>query len=254
MSDSVSPSKLATLQRRFGQLVRGNLSAREFLNVSGESPSPEHRFALYAQIVRNNHLSIVNKVYAFCRASVEGPLRASTWKWDDMVSAYLRDCPPGHWEPNQVAAEFADWLQARAGTEAPWLWELAQYEWAEFATYTAPDTLDEDQSSAAGWSLEPTVNALACQFGIGEWVKAKGYDSDRPPEADEHVLLVFRDARTLQCRFLRATPWTTLAILSLESGDDPMAAAIGQGVSEERARQALSELAEIGLLHRTDTL
>lgn len=213
----------------------------------GPSSSGSRRFAFYRTLVRNDHHGFMEKLYGFTQDVLQD-------HFSGCVSRYLTAHPPDHWEPNQTGARFPEWLRhdSEAILIAPWIGDLAQYEWFEFVVYTDPTP---DNPVESGLSLNSTMRALKFEFDVPGWITS-GRPLAEPnpgPARRDLILLMYRDSRTLQCKFLEATPWTQLIVTSLENGDDPLRVATAAGADAETATQAILELTRVGLLHNTSS-
>lgn len=220
----------------------GRINADMVETTLGTSPSGTQRLVFYRTLVRNDHHGFMEKLFGFTQDALKE-------RFSDYVDRFLTEHPPSHWEPNQIGERFPDWLRGQSDLLgiAPWIAELAQYEWFEFVVYTDPSP---DYPTARGLTLNPTMRALRFEFDVPGWVAAGRPTSDintGPPKRDL-ILLIYRDPRTLQCKFLETTPWTHLIVASLENGENPFDAATMAGCDLGAANQAVGALVHAGLL------
>jgi hypothetical protein len=127
-------TSLAAFLAEMEPFLLGDRSADETLAKLGPSPSGAHRFALYAELVARQRRGIVDHFYRTVRAAAEA---TSPGLFARIRDEYLRDFPPKHWDPNEAARAFPDFLSARPDTPAC-LAALADYAWVRFAAMHAP--------------------------------------------------------------------------------------------------------------------
>lgn len=92
--------------------------------------------ALYACLIRHGQKDLINSIYPGC-AKVIGK------GFENLIYRYMETCPPEHYNFNQAAAAFSDFLNSDSKCQPlikkyPFLPELADYEWVELEVLEHP--------------------------------------------------------------------------------------------------------------------
>jgi hypothetical protein len=165
--------------------------------------------ALYSELLSIGHHDVMLSIYPYC-AELLGK------KWRSVVSQYLQECPPDHYNLNRTASRFPEFLatfQQEPKSKYPYLLELADYEWVEM------ELLEKDvkaqpcsrvllQSPEDFQSYYPVVNpALAIKHytypipKIIDWLNSDHRSAKRFKPADTHMI-IYRHPQSHGCKFL----------------------------------------------------
>lgn len=135
----------ARMERFFGVMsgfLAGDSTAADVERTLGPSASGTARLALYQELVTRQRRDVLDALFpAVSRACRE--IRAGLW--DELTSAFTRQHPPTHWEPNRFGAAFSDFLADRREADASlpaYLEELADYAFVRFAVSVAVEPSD----------------------------------------------------------------------------------------------------------------
>jgi len=149
---------------------------------------------LYASLIELGRLDLMASIYPHCKKILGKHFNAT-------VHNYMETMPPAHFNLNQAASQFSQFLSEHQSTEAyrlkhPFLPELADYEWIELEAMesnsevnvaAASSTADvqyllSDLQVFAGSvpQLNPTLIARAYKYPIGEIVGKIEHDEKLP--------------------------------------------------------------------------
>jgi uncharacterized protein len=214
-------------------LVRESLAVDDAARALGV---PRVRADLYRRLVKGHVRTALEKIYTtLMRAVPQG-------QWDEWVASYDRAHPPTHYELNATALAFPLFLE-NVGA-APFLIELAQLEWAEFAVM-----MDE---AAVTPGLNPTLTLFAFDYPVASWLAARrAGDESAPvttfPAPSPEKVAVVRDA-AFDVRIVPLSEADIALLQAVSAGADAQSLATATGVSLATAEAALTRLAERALL------
>ncbi|MEM8983147.1 MAG: putative DNA-binding domain-containing protein [Pseudomonadota bacterium] len=159
-------------------------------------PPPEgveaRRIGIYRRLFFNSLSSLLAKTFPVVRRLHDDG------QWNALVRGFLRDHRSQTPLFLKIPSEFVDYLASRQGdaaTGAPWLLELAHYEWQQLALsistlsdHTSP--LDESDLSAAPLTVSALSVLLIYRFPVH-----RISPNNRPtePSDEPHFLLLHRD-------------------------------------------------------------
>lgn len=197
--------------------------------LSGHIRDPEHavvpegieerRLRIYRDLFFNNVEGMLAGNFPVIRRILDGE------QWTVLVRAFYREHPARTQLFTELAREFLRYLDARAergGDDAPWLRELAHYEWVELAlqiSESRPDDVAHDPHGDLTAGM-PVLSPLAWPLAY-EWpVHRLGPDHlpDRPPAAPT-LLLTRRDADGV-VRFSELSPLAFRLLQRLEEAPE----------------------------------
>ena len=115
------------------ELLAGRKIVAQCEAVLGQSPSGSQRFGGYAMLVDRQQRGVVD---SFFRAAM---VAAASWdarRCDELRQEFLQAHPPTHWSPSEVAAPFADYLEAQGAPVD--VIELADFARTRHQVLTAP--------------------------------------------------------------------------------------------------------------------
>lgn len=193
--------------------------ARYLRDPSRHEPPPgidARRLRVYRELFFNAIENLLASSFPVIRETLGQP------RWKALVQAFYsmhRSRTPLF---PQVAGEFVDYLESRAGdrTLPPWLHELAHYEWIEQVLWTSDASIpahDRDGDLLDGVPLlSPLAVPLAYRWPVTDI--GPGHVPKVPPQMPV-TLLVHRDAQH-EVRFIRIAPlvWQLLTALQSEQG------------------------------------
>ena len=225
--------------------------ARHVRDPSGNAPPPgsegrpieDRRIAIYRDLFYNSIESLLAGNFPVIRKTLRDA------QWHALVRAFYADHRCRTPLFTEIGREFIQFLDQRdPGDSAPWLHELAHYEWVELALQIADDDLpphDPDGDLLAG---KPVPSPLAWALAYSWPVSRIGpeFQPDLAPHAPT-LLLVRRDAagdvhfselsplvyRLLQLLDDEATTsgQAALQALATEAGATDIPAFIGDGIA-----------------------
>ncbi|WP_257385916.1 DNA-binding domain-containing protein [Tahibacter caeni] len=219
-------AELHALQRDFAACIRD--PARDELPPGVAS----RRMQVYRELFFNNVEGLLSSNFPVIRT-----LYAEA-DWNALVAAFLHDHRAQTPLFPEIGREFLRWLEQRredGRDDAPFLLELAHYEWAELAL-----ALDEHEIAAIAHDVDgdvvshvPVLSPLAWVLGYRFPVQRIGADF-RPAEApaEPTLLLLIRDRRD-EVSFLEINALTAALIERLQantqaSGADVVAALLAE--------------------------
>lgn len=178
----------------------------------GPSPSGSVNLAFYPVLVRRNVGKILLEVYPGLRALIE---REHDGLWRALVEDFWRERPPRGWDPNlHFAAGFPAFVGRRREHDprvTELHEELADFHWAEFLVWAAPDELPQ------GGGVDGVDHRLFVrQYSrrVPELARALVEDPGAPIPAQQPTpTLIYRDPASLRVRVLYPTV-TALVVLS----------------------------------------
>ena len=140
-------------------MLKGTLE-REAATASMPDVDTE-RWALYGDFCAAHRSNLLAAVFPLSRER----LGADVWRALEL--AYFSEHPCQHWELNQNAAQFSEWIERRGPIAAPglpaWAWELCDCEWWDYAIFSAED---EPDTSGAHSALAPALMLRAYAHNI----------------------------------------------------------------------------------------
>jgi hypothetical protein len=232
---------LQTFFEAMRPFLLGESTAEDVVAACGESPSGLERLRLYRRLVDDDYTAVLDKLYVMTRESV------SARTWSALRADYLRDHTPTGWEMNRLGEQLPSWLAARGPDPAvpPWLPELADYEWLEFATFTSPEDDLPPWKGEGPPAINPTAGLRQLRYDIPRWV-LEGREAS--PEGRTTTLLAWRDPRTMMCRFAEGTAETLFLLTAVTQGQAPEDAAREHGLDTTLIGALTRDLGSRGLL------
>lgn len=194
---------MAETLRKF-QLTLGRY-LRDPQNVAPPAGLDLRRLRVYEELLFNNISGFVNSCFPVCRKILGEPT------WQQLVRQFFRDwrCRTPYFQ--EIPQEFLLFLNEQQGDDlAPWLNDLAHYEWVEMAVDTRDDTLVAYTDDPGALSVNTTVFNL--QYN---WPVHRISPKFLPSEPELTCLLVYRDAQKT-VRFTQVSPATALIVSLLE--------------------------------------
>ncbi len=198
----------------------------------------DHRgVKLYASLIDLGRLDLMSSIYPLCKKVLGKHFSA-------LVHEYMETMPPDHFNLNQAARKFPQFLANHAEAHLkrhPFLAELADYEWIELAVMEADVLLDLssavcDQSvlqsnsseeldlkafAASVPRLNPTVVLRAYKYPISEiaHLLEEGEKLPRRQKAQASWILAYR-ALDHNCHYLDVSELTSEIVASMASKSD----------------------------------
>jgi len=208
---------LATIEQTFATLWTNEGVRSQFLSGNRPDCVEEEMAAqidprgvrLYASLIRTGRQELMQSIYPGCQ-------KVLSRQWTRLVDRYTETRPPVHYNFNQVAAAFSEFLKndtPEITTRHPFLPELADYEWIELAIMESDKVakrgenvaLDNPEVFAAyGPILNPVLVVRHYQYPIAklvDWLR----DDVRLPrriKKDATNLAIYRDPEDHSSRFL----------------------------------------------------
>lgn len=240
------------------EFLAGNLQ----LFKSGQKPDPK-QIALYADLIMTGQMNLMESIYPACQRIISD--------FESVVYKYMEECPPTHFNLNQAAKGFSDYLWNNCPSllkKYPFLPELADYEWIELEVMEVdvewPDyeqivLNDPGQFSVYRPVLNPTLQMRNYKYPISEIVDKliDNSDSDSDDQAQELVksvkkkavtLAIFREPKTHEVKFLQLGEITRFAIEQIQSNKptyQELLASTIQAFSKRKADEVVLELLDI---------
>ncbi len=116
--------------------------------------------------------------------------------WDALTKGYFESYPARHFELNMNGARFPEFLEqhaSRAGLPS-WVAELADFEWWEWQTLTAPDVPADARPQEGLLRLGATVELRPYTHDLIDWCAAS--DPNSSPAERTAVIIFWRDANS----------------------------------------------------------
>ena len=215
--------------------------------AAGAAKQDAERLAIYGRFCRTHRhqaLTVFSETQRAIVAALGEPA------WDALVERYFVAHPMHHFELNQNAASFPEFLAAcidpAAAADAepalalpPFVAELADFEWCQWQVMVAPDA-PEDAADPAATSGDPagdrgplrlasTVDVRPYQHDLVSWLDSEDDARDDAPAADPSLVIFWRD-RSLAPRRDHAQPRELVIVKALLEGiaiDAALAAQLG---------------------------
>lgn len=172
----------------------------------------ERGVRLYSSLMEIGRQDLMASIYPVCKELLGKSFAA-------LVNDYFEKMPPTHFNLNQSARRFPEYLKENAEKQLkryPFLCELAEYEWLELAVMEdeaeiqsnliglsdAPDPL---QFAATFPVLNPTLVTRAFKYPIADIIEAveAGEKMPRRQRTQASYTLFFRCPEREHCRFLQ---------------------------------------------------
>ncbi|GAB3370177.1 DUF2063 domain-containing protein [Lysobacter rhizosphaerae] len=194
--------------------------ARHLRDPGANPPPPgleERRVRVYRELFFNNIESLLAGGFPVIRETLGDA------QWKTLVRAFYANHRSRTPLFPQIAAEFVDFVQERAGEPGMPLWlpELAHYEWVEQALFVSdaqPPQHDPEGDLLDGVPLlSPLALPLAYRWPVAEI--GRSHVPDAPP-AEPTTLLVHRDAAH-QVHFARIAPLAYWLLAALQANPAP---------------------------------
>lgn len=202
-----------------GPYLLGRTSHGQTLqSLMGEQASAQdgERLHIYGEFCRQHRLDAVGHVFAYCRSTVTA--HASTATWEELVERYFHVHPMHHVELNWNGRHFPAFLAALPWdhlSELPrFLPDLADFEWWEWQTYTAPDEPLDDAPYSGELRLASAVELRPYGYDLLGWLEHREtHCFASMPDTTPSVVLFWRD-RDLD---LRHAPASSLDLMILKA-------------------------------------
>lgn len=193
----------------------GSLAARNVLGAHIRDPDAhpapagieDRRLRIYRELFFNNIEGILAGNFPVIRQILDGE------RWTALVRDFFREHPSHTPLFTELAREFLRYVEARAAQrrgDAPWLVELAHYEWVELALQISEARPSDVQHDPEGDLLDgvPVLSPLAWPLAYLWPVQCLGPDflPDEPPAAP--TLLLVQRAADGSVRFHELSPMT----------------------------------------------
>ncbi|NCT67986.1 MAG: DUF2063 domain-containing protein [Rhodanobacteraceae bacterium] len=237
---SAAPESTIALQRAFAAHVRDPLHTPAPADVA------PRRMAVYAELCFNNIASLLAANFPVIRTLYDEA------GWRELVRAFYREHRARTPLFTQIAREFIDWLEQRAARgagDAPFLVELAHYEWSELALSLDEQDIADCAHDAHGDVVDgvpvvsPLARVLAYRFPVHRIGPAF---LPAAPEAQPTLILLVRD-RSDAVRFLEIDALTALLIERLQANTEQSGRACLDALLQEIGRGDEVALRESGV-------
>jgi len=203
------------------------------LKLFKNSQEPDHKaISLYADLLLTGQINLMESIYPACQRIITDS------DFEPLVYKYMEECPPKHFNLNQSAKGFSDYL-ARKCTgltkKYPFLPELADYEWVELEVMEADVDWPEHEAivlndpalfATCKPVLNPTLRLRNYKYPISNIVdNLIDLDSDSNEEAQKIVmaikqdpvtLAIFREPKTHEVKFLELGEISRFAIEQIQ--------------------------------------
>lgn len=204
---------------------------------SGEPPAegldlPENRLALYERLLDGTIQSCLNGIYPKTRQAYLQALDEKRWK--SLSKMYRRQCPNRSFKLLPAVADFARYLAGQPDVleTAPYLVDLARYEWTHAEIQNHPDPMLPDSLEAALpddlTSHAPVWNPVSAiiDFGFPMPELLNQLDQNQPVNVAPATttMLIYRDPETLLARYFVLNPLTRQLLLAASADQSYQAA------------------------------
>lgn len=180
----------------------------------GDAPPAEaNRLRIYERFCRSHRQTATAGVHQVLREWVVA--QAGRERWDALVEAYFVAHPMQHVEINENGAHLAAFLATRSDVPPEWA-ALADFEWWEWQTLSAPDSPDDASPDEGPLRLGATVELRPYAWNFVDWLDADGERAPAP--AREDVLVLFWRNRKLDARRALATPAELVVLKRVSEG------------------------------------
>lgn len=203
--------KLADLLATMGPYLLGRASHGQTLrSLLGEQAGAGdgRRLHIYGEFCRQHRLDAVGHVFAYCRSAVAAHASAATW--EGLVDRYFHAHPMHHFELNWNGRHFpafvAQLLPESRDKLPGFLPELADFEWWEWQTYSAPDDPRDESPASGELRVASTVELRPYGYDLLAWIDGReAHRFASTPDISPSAVLFWRD-RDLDLRCAPANP------------------------------------------------
>ena len=196
----------------------------------------DRRMAVYRDLFLNNIRGLLATNFPVIRATLG----------EDRWLALVRDFHARHRSHTplftEIGQEFVAFLQQRPGDgeDAPWLAELAHYEWVELALQLADETLPPHDPQGSLLDGQPLVSPYAWPLAYGYPVHRIGPGFQAVADADRPTLLLARRRDDGSVHFAELSPLVYRLLELLEeaaghSGRDALSLLADEARAADRA-------------------
>jgi hypothetical protein len=160
-------------------------AAEKLYGAAWRDSADAQRLSIYAAFCAQHRLDALTHVYADTRRAIVAEQGEAAW--ERIVARYFLKNPMHHVELNENGVHFSTFIRDNASELAPWLPELADFEWWEWQTRNAARDGDE---RAGPLRLSKTVEARPYHFDFVGWLEGSGTVA---PESVETLVIFWRD-------------------------------------------------------------
>lgn len=174
------------------------------------------RIAVYRDLVKSSFSSLISNIYPHTK-------RFFNKKWNELLSKYIETYPPSSPILNKAAEHLPKYLSKRKDIlkKYPFIGELAHYEWLEVEIYERDGETAKRRRGGKnkGLILNPIHEICKFEYPIPEIIerlvdKRKiGKITKQPTN-----VLIYRDPKTLQVRFIELSDGALTYLQLLEMG------------------------------------
>ncbi|MEM1263316.1 MAG: putative DNA-binding domain-containing protein [Pseudomonadota bacterium] len=251
-----SRNNFQALQRSFTDHIR------DPENVSAPDGVEARRMGIYRRLFFNSLSSLLTKTFPVTRRLLDDEY------WHALIRGFLRDYRSHTPLFLKIPGEFVEYLASQHTTErdnAPWLLELAHYEWQQLALSISeaediPDRINPDGDIATQpLALSALALVLGYRFPVHRLSPTQQPDS---PSPEPHFLLLHRNADD-RVQHLELNPTSARLLEVIRSALAPLsgvkacgqvAAELGQAKSPtliDAGLKTLADLRERGIVYVT---
>lgn len=231
--------KLDDFYRHMVPFLCGETTPQALTEELGPTPSSPQRLLFYQHMMHANWTRIGSALFKATRAWMEGERVGS---FADSVHAFRRAHPTAHWYLNQLGEGFDAFLTAQR-PDAPWLGQLADYEW----TRTVCARFDVAFDPAAD-AVNPTCVPRTYTHDVPRYTRAViNEEANATLQPTPITVLIYREPVSLRTRFIHLDLPKLVAFSAAVGQADP--AAIAQtGVTADALGVAAKQLQQAGVL------
>lgn len=219
-------------------------SAATVLNVATE------RLAIYPRMVRHHVVNIIEKNFASVKATL------SNGTWEKIVDDFYRTCPSTHFEMNETARAFPEFLVKESdyiSEISQFHIELAQLEWAEFEVYKTSEsqtTTGDTLASPVLPVLNDTLQIFEFEYPVVSFLSdsRRGKRPKIPSTSGPETALVFRHPQTLYAHVYPASDELVFAFKLIHDGIAYEDAATEADITVSQVEDIIAYARKVGIL------
>ena len=230
------------------QVLRGMSSSANMADSLGVS---RERLQAYEDFIKSHITDLLTKHYTILWDLL------SPERWQQLSQQYFVEHPADHYELNQAARHFSEFLRKRLDAGEPTILpiyiELAEFEWQEFVAYSTAIELPQTEELAQS-ILNPTLSILNCDYPIAtfvrDWRQAKAHCRQPPklPDKESQIVFVWRNPNTLIQDYAYADEGLLFAFKMVHDGISYDQACKISGLPLTRVRKLIQRAAAKGIV------
>ncbi len=215
--------------------------ARELYAKEPHRQIDARRLAIYARFCRLHRQDAIEAIYSHCETVAVRTIGRSAW--EQLIQRCFSEHPMREVELNANSAVWPEFLARTKPAGLPaWVIPLADFEWWEWQTRSAPDV---PPASGTSLRLSPTVEVRPYPYDFVTWADDGAVGDPR----EEATIVIFWRDQDLDLRRENATELELLVLKSIVEGSRLSDADLRRhGLSRSEVHETIDDLRQAGIL------